>query len=236
MTLHAHDDDDYFYATSRESRAIYALVQHRAMQPDVLAEFLGTGRNHVYEMLTRLRAGGMVHPLQKVSTGPKWIVPTRAAVARVFGHPMPDWQPSRLWCARGRAIAKARIALGATGFYAWHSDRELRYENEYRGAYPYDGGLTLGGALVAVKVDVSNYTPPSKLAETLVRTIRTAADMGSGLLYVCAGDTEPETALRTIDALTRQGVLDISAFKVAAVDFDDLTDPDIPVLTPWGVA
>ncbi|WP_063049946.1 hypothetical protein [Nocardia arthritidis] len=236
MTLHARHDGDYFYATGRESRTIYALVQHRAMQPDVLAEFLGTGRNHVYEMLTRLRAGGMVHPLTKVHTGPKWIVPTRAAVARVFGHPMPDWQPSRLWSARGRAVAKVRIALGATGFYDWRSERELRYDTEYRGAFPYDGQLILGGATVAVKVDVGNSTTPSKLAETLVRTIRTATDLCDGLLYVCTGDAEPDTVLRTIDELTRNGVLDSGALTVAAVDYDDLTDPDIPVLTPWGVA
>ncbi|WP_433624150.1 hypothetical protein [Nocardia sp. CA-120079] len=237
MTIHARDDeDDYFYATGRESRAIYALVQHRAMQPDVLADFLGTGRNHVYEMLTRLHNGGMVHPLTKISAGPKWIVPTRKAVAQVFGHSMPDWQPSRLWSARGRAIAQVRIALGATGWSDWESERELHYDNDHRGTYPYDGRLILGGALVAVKVDTSNYTPPSKLAEILVRTIRAAADPGSGLLYVCAGDTKPETVVRTVDELTRRGVLDNGALKVAAVDFDDLTDPAIPVLTPWGVA
>ncbi|MFD0365631.1 hypothetical protein ACFQZZ_29700 [Nocardia sp. GCM10030253] len=229
-------DDEYFYPTGRESCAIYALVQHRAMQPDVLADFLGTGRNHVYEMVAKLRDSGMVHPLTKVSSGPKWIVPTRKAVAQVFGHRMPDWAPSRLWSARGRAIAQVRIALGATGYYDWESERELRYTNGFRGTFPYDGRLTLGGALVAVKVDGGSDAAPSKLAETLARTIRAAADPGDGLLYVCAGTTEPATVRTTVDALTRHGIIDTSATRVAAVDFDDLTDPAIPVLTPWGVA
>lgn len=138
-------------------------------------------------------------------------------------------------CPRPRH-RQSPVALGATGFYDWRSERELRYDNQYRGAFPYDGQLILGGATVGVKVDVGNSTTPSKLAETLVRTIRTATDLCDGLLYVCTGDTEPDTVLHTVDELTRHGVLDNGALTVAALDYDDLTDPDIPVLTPWGVA
>ncbi|MET7773411.1 helix-turn-helix domain-containing protein [Nocardia sp. NPDC005366] len=229
--------DDYYYATGRESRALFAVVQHRAMQPDVLAKLLGTGRNHVYEMLSGLREGGMVEPLRKVGAGPKWIVPTRKAIRQMLGRPLPDWTPSRLWSVRARATALTRIALGATGMFEWESERELRYFEGYEGRFLFEGRAHLGDSLVAVRVDIGSSPTASNLTETVVRAVRTAPDFGSGLLWVCAGDTQPDAVLRTVDRLTRTGVLDNdSALRIAAVDYDDLTDPNVPVITPWGVA
>ncbi|MFD6159185.1 hypothetical protein ACFWF7_08480 [Nocardia sp. NPDC060256] len=125
--------------TDREARAMYALVQQRAIQVDILAELLGTGRNHVYELRDELESAGLVHPLVRVGPGPKWIVPTRTAVTRFFGTARPDWRPSPLWSVRGRAITRTRIALEATTFDAWESERELSYRAHHPRRYPYDG-------------------------------------------------------------------------------------------------
>lgn len=186
-----------FAATIRDMHALGGLVQQRAMQVDVLAEFLGIGTSHVYELIARLTDAEMLHPLMAVGAGPKWVVPTRAAGARVLGYRPKGWKPSRLWSIHGRAAAQARIALGATAFDAWESERQLRTRNSYRGAYPYDGRVAARDNLSqAVKVLVA----PHPTRAQLMRTITTAGvqahrDQCAHLLIVCAG---PD-----VDATTR---------------------------------
>ncbi|KAA8889887.1 hypothetical protein F3087_00730 [Nocardia colli] len=172
--------------TDREARAMYALVQHRAIQVDLLAQLLNTGANHVYELRADLESAGLVHTLMRVGPGPKWIVPTRTAVTQFFGTSRPDWRPSPLWSVRGRAITRARLALGATAFDAWESERELAYRAQYPHRYPYDGRTTTtGGVSRAVLVLGARDTAVADLADVITRAGRTAADDGcSGLLVV----------------------------------------------------
>lgn len=194
--------------TNRETRAIDGLVQQRAMQVDVLAEFLGTGRNHAYELAKTLQQAGLVQPLLRVGAGPKWVVPTRRAVTGYFGYSLPDWKPSRLWSSRGRAIARTRIALRTTVFDGWESERELRYRpTAHRGAYyPYDGRTVRtsdNGGPCAVKVDVTNYGLD---ASRLVHRIYHAAERGAHdgctrLLFVYGGALTRDTVCRAADAV-----------------------------------
>lgn len=211
--------------TDREARAMDGLVQQRAMQVDVLAEFLGTGRNHVYELAATLQDAGLVHPLRRVSAGAKWIVPTRRAVTGYFGYSLPDWKPSRLWSVRGRAIARTRIALGAIAFDGWESERELRYrphsDTVHRGAYyPYDGRLPRTGAdggPWAVKVDVTNYpTDASRLVHRIYQAAERGAHDGcTRLLYIYGGALTRDTVCRAADAVA-------SDLEFEAVSLGDL--------------
>ncbi|MEU7140748.1 hypothetical protein ABZ942_14950 [Nocardia sp. NPDC046473] len=165
--------------TDREARAMYGLVQQRAMQIDVLSQFLGTGRNHVYELLSDLQKAGLVHPLRRIAAGPKWAVPTRTAVTRFFGASRPDWRPSPLWSIRGRAIARTRIALGATAFDAWESERELSYRANYPRRYPYDGRVLRTDAVSrAVLVLGHRDTSGPDLARQVTRAGRRAVEDG----------------------------------------------------------
>lgn len=172
--------------TRRQTHALVGLVQQRAMQVDVLAEFLGTGRNHAYETAAALREAGMVHPPQKIGAGSSWIVPTRRAVTRHYGRPCSDWTPSRLWSIRGRAAARARIGLGATGWADWESERELRYNSAFPGAYPLDGIMRrTNGDDLAVRVLTRSDATVADLVHTLTRaTDRAAHEQCTALLVV----------------------------------------------------
>ncbi|WP_280238676.1 hypothetical protein [Nocardia abscessus] len=209
------------------------------MQTDTLATFLGTGRNHVYELAADLAEVGMVRPeLMEVGAGPRWIVPTPAGLGWYFGRRMPDWQPSRLWSIHARTVVRTRIALGARSYDDWRSERDMHYDNEYRGRFPYDAQWNHPDARVAVKVDTAAYLlTPSKLTDTLARVIgRARIDWCEGLLWVCNGATPAAAVRTTVGALTERGLIDPSALAVAVVEFADLTNPAVPVLTPWGVA
>ncbi|MGW0248959.1 hypothetical protein ACWDYH_20225 [Nocardia goodfellowii] len=209
--------------TPRQTHAVCGLVQQRAMQVDVLAEFLGTGRNHVYELVSELRAGGLVHPLERVGSGPKWVVPTRRAISWYFGQSRPDWQPSPLWSARGRDIARARIALGATAVQAWESERELSYRTHHPTRYPYDGRLVrTDSAPAAVMVIARTEFGPADLARLVSRAGQRADTDGCTALLLVHSNADSTTVVRTaaekaslpptlavgattLDALTRDG-------------------------------
>ncbi|MGY5209395.1 hypothetical protein [Nocardia gipuzkoensis] len=205
------------------------------MQTDTLAAFLRTGRDHVYELAADLAAAGMVRPeLVKAGPGAKWIVPTPDALNWYFGRRLRDWQPTPLWSVHARAVVQTRITLGARDYDDWYSERDMHYDSGYRGRFPYDAQWNHPEARVAVKVDTAAYTfTPSILAETLVRTIdRARIDWCKGLLWVCHGATPAATVRTTLDQRAHHD----DAPAVAVVEFADLTNPDVPVLTPWGVA
>ncbi|WP_157114748.1 hypothetical protein [Nocardia niwae] len=220
--------------TRRAARAMAAIVQHRAMQTDTLAAFLRTGRNHVYELAAALADEGMVRPLMKVGAGPSWIVPTPAGLGWYYGRRVHDWQPSPLWSVHARTVIQTRIALGARDYDDWYSERDMHYDSGYRGRYPYDAQWNHPDARVAVKVDTAAYIlTPSKLGETVARVIGHArTDWCEGLLWVCNGATPAATVRTTLDQRAHHD----DAPAVAVVEFADLTNPDVPVLTPWGVA
>ncbi|MGW4720885.1 hypothetical protein [Nocardia sp. NPDC004260] len=220
--------------TPRAARAMAAIVQHRAMQTDTLATFLGTGRNHVYELATALAAEGMVRPLMKVGAGPRWIVPTPAGLGWYFGRRVHDWQPSLLWSVHARAVIQTRIALGARAYDDWRSERDLHYDSGYRGRYPYDAQWDHPAATGAVKVDTAAYLlTPSKLGEAVARVIgRARTDWCEGVLWVCNGAPPAASVRTTLDQRAHHD----DALAVAVVDFAELINPDGPVLTPWGVA
>ncbi|MFI6364472.1 hypothetical protein ACIBG0_17165 [Nocardia sp. NPDC050630] len=217
--------------TDRETRALDGLVQQRAMQVDVLAEFLGTGRNHAYELAKALHQAGLVHPLLRVGAGPKWIVPTRRAVTGYFGYSLPDWKPSRLWSARGRAIARTRIALRTTTFHGWESERELRYrphtDTAQRGAYyPYDGRtMRIGhdGGPCAVKVDITHYgLDSSRLAHRIYHAAERGAHDGcTRLLYVYGGALTRDTVYRAAATVA-------SDLEFEVIGLDDLLHDRTP--------
>ncbi|MFI6363178.1 hypothetical protein ACIBG0_10560 [Nocardia sp. NPDC050630] len=187
--------------TQREDRALCGLVQQRAMQVDVLAEFLGTGRNHVYELAANFRTAGLVHPLRRIGAGPKWIVPTRRAVTWFFGHSRPDWQPSPLWSIRGRAVARTRIALGATAREEWESERELSYRAHHPRRYPYDGQvLRTDGVNEAVLVITTADTSAADLVQQATRAGQRAVDDRCARLLIV--HTEPAGAALVRAAVT----------------------------------
>lgn len=220
--------------TRRQWVALAALVQHRGMQIDTLAGFLGIGRNHVYGLVAELTEQGLVHPLREIGVGAKWIIPTPTGHRWYGPHRVPDPHTPLLWSIRARAVAQTRIALGARDYEQWRSDLDLCTDKSYRGRYPYDGQWNSPAALVAVKVDCVGYRlTPGKLAENLRRvTTRVRTDGCDGLLWVSHGVT-PADLVRTAltDRLNRGAP---SAFAV--VDYTALTDPNTPVITPWGVA
>ncbi|KIA62097.1 hypothetical protein FG87_27150 [Nocardia vulneris] len=186
-------------------------MQQRAIQTDLLAQLLGTGVNHLYELRADLESAGLVHPLTRVGPGPKWIVPTRTAVTRFFGTSRPDWRPSPLWSVRGRAITRTRLALGASAFDAWESERELSYRNSNHGRYPYDGRTTgLHTPSRAVLVLGSRDTAAADLSYRVTRAARTAAEDGC-------------TELLLVHRLTHQAPADETAVRTA------LTHAPLPV-------
>ncbi|MGW6701775.1 hypothetical protein [Nocardia sp. NPDC055049] len=202
--------------TPRQSRALVGLVQHRAMPLDVLADFLGGGLSHAYETAAALRAAGLTHELSQLTSGPKWVIPTRRAVTRHFGLSLPEWTPSPLWSVRGRAAAETRIALGATGWRDWTGERELSLARGERGSYPYDArmlatsnpfalhaGADFAEPVWAVKVDVTRDHTARPLAELLERLVAQAeADGCNTVMWVCTGARRPET-VRTAAARIR---------------------------------
>ncbi|MFF2087447.1 hypothetical protein ACFVVM_27045 [Nocardia sp. NPDC058176] len=199
--------------TLRQNRALAAIVQHRAMPIDVLADFLGCGSSHVYETAAALRRLGLARELTQLTAGPKWVVPTRSAVTRYFGQSLPDWTPSSLWSIRGRAAAEARVLLGATDFDAWTGERELSLERTDRGPYPYDGLMVrtsnpfalrtargTASPVWAVRTDIARTSNPRQLAQALTRTVGQAEQDGcTSVLWVCTGAHRPETVYRTAE-------------------------------------
>ncbi|WP_135234734.1 hypothetical protein [Nocardia sp. CS682] len=211
--------------TDREARAMYALVQQRAIQVDLLAEFLGTGRNHVYELREHLEAAGLVHPLMRVGPGPKWVVPTRPAVTRFFGTSRPDWRPSPLWSVRGRAITRTRIALGATAFDAWESERELSYRAHHPRRYPYDGRTVRTDAVSrAVLVLGHRDTSGADLVHQVSRAGRFAAEDGCTELLLVHHQPADLPAVRTAcDKAALPVSLAVSAVTLTALTWDGPT-------------
>lgn len=227
--------------TTRQLHALSVLVQQRAMQVDTLAAFLGTGRNHVYELLTELRRLDLIEPgLVRVGGAPGggWIVPNQDASELYFGHRLRRWTPSRLWSVHGRAVNHVRLALGARDIGQWRPAHEIDLDNPGT-RYPGHGEWTTRrGNTVAVVVDTRRYTlTPSKLSETVHRTMhQVRTDWCTNLLWVCAGATTTAAVRTTIGAYQHQAGAHDGAQDVAVYDYTDLTDPNRPVLTPWGVA
>ncbi|BCK56681.1 hypothetical protein [Nocardia wallacei] len=212
--------------TDRELHALIALAEMRGMQLDVLAEFLGIGLKEAYRIARRLRSAGKVHPLVEVLAGPKWVVPTRAAATWALGWRPSDWRPSPMWAHHCRMVARTRVALGACGRQDWDSERMLRHHNAPGPRfYPYDGCLLRDDRCVAVKVDTSRHLTTHQLA----RRLRTAAhhariDRCAELLYVCDGQTPPDTVRTT----ARHTLSDMPDLRFNALRFADLTrHPDL---------
>ncbi|WP_435593342.1 hypothetical protein [Nocardia sp. bgisy118] len=191
----------------RQFQALSGLVQQRAMQFDILGEFLNLGRSRTYEIVADLREACLVGESFSLGSGANWVVPTRRGVTRYFGRSLPDWTPSPLWSIRGRAAAKARVMLGAVAVEDWSSERELLLEHNWRGAYPYDGRMVrtanrfaLHAAadwlvpVWAVKVDITRSPNPEQLMTALERAAAQAESDGCNtLLWMCAGAHHPDT-------------------------------------------
>lgn len=222
--------------TPRLAFALECLVQQRAMQLDVLREFLGVTRCHTYATVAELRERGLIRPLVQVAGGPKWVVPTRLAAARHFGRPVRDWTPSPLWSRHGRAAAVARLALGAIDPQDWMSERELGVEQHRRGAYPYDGrmvrtsnsyalhaGAHEANPVWAVKVDTAWPVNPRQLVAFIEGAVAQAsADGCNVVVWLCTRAHRP-AAVRTA-AVNIQ-----SDLAFAAADFAEVTgrSPDV---------
>ncbi|MET7773771.1 hypothetical protein [Nocardia sp. NPDC005366] len=220
--------------TRRQARALGGIVPHRGMQVDTLALFLGTNRSHSYEVAAELLALGLVHPLREIGAGAKWILPTSLGVRWYLGRSGSTWRPSLLWSIRARAVVHTRIALGARDHDAWRTDHDLCIDNAHPGRYLYDGQWNTPDTFVAVKVDTAAYRlTPAKLTDTLRRlTTRVREDSCGGLLWVAHGATPADIVRTALAELPDHG----QALTVAVVDYTDLTDPNTPVITPWGVA
>ncbi|MGW3278011.1 hypothetical protein [Nocardia rhamnosiphila] len=234
-TTRLHND-----MTGRQIRALTALVQHRAMQTDTLAEFLDTGRNHVYELLTELRDLDMIEPdlLRLAAPGGKWIVPNQRALNWYFGRRIRRWTPSLLWSVHGRAVNRTRIALRARDLDSWTSEREFTLGGcapDFPGDAEWN---TPHGDRILVKVDtVGHPIPVSKLAETLQRIVhRTRIDWCTGILWVCAGRTTADTVRTAAAGLADRSSALTDELTIAVHDYADLTNPSTPDRAPWGVA
>ncbi|MGW0245758.1 hypothetical protein ACWDYH_03885 [Nocardia goodfellowii] len=202
---------------------MHVLVQQRALQVDLLAEFLGTGRNHVYELAAELRGAKLVHPLRSLGTGPAWVVPTRAAVTGFFGQRRPDWQPSLLWSVRGRAIARARIALDARAPQAWESERELSYRTDHAGRYPYDGRILRTAGAEAVRVDTRPVVTSTDLAQDLTRAAARASEDGcEAVRYLRTEPTSPTVVRTALNAAHLP-----TGLTVEVLEFGDLEQPRV---------
>ncbi|WP_431963273.1 hypothetical protein [Nocardia sp. bgisy134] len=129
--------------TERKTAAAVALVEMHAMQIDVLAHFLGMGRNHTYMLVAELERVKLVRPLQQVQPGAKWVVPTRDTAARYLGWRPKDWTPPLMYANHYRAVAQARIMLVGSDPARWVSERRLRHEAEQMGR---DGVVSTGRA------------------------------------------------------------------------------------------
>ncbi|MET7773000.1 hypothetical protein [Nocardia sp. NPDC005366] len=214
--------------TPRDMRALAAIVQQRAIQADLLTALLGTTRTHASATLTRLRRADLVLPAKTVSSGLKWTVPTPKGVAEIYGRRLPDWTPSRAWCAYGRIATQIRIALGATDFDDWNSERDLRVlyrrgdDDGPLRRYPYDGRLvrTGGHGRWAVKIDTldANASPTDVVTSLTRAAQRAELDGCTRLLYVCTGLHTPVAIRTAARAVPSDLMLD-------AVQLEDLTDP-----------
>ncbi|MFJ9367477.1 hypothetical protein ACIRRA_24060 [Nocardia sp. NPDC101769] len=206
--------------THREVRALVGLAEMRAMQTDVLADYLQIGRSEVYRLARRLLDADLIHPLMEMQAGTKWVVPKPGTSAWALGWRTADWRPSPMWAEHYRAVAQTRVALEACASQQWMSERIMRHEAPGRGPYPYDGRLMRPDwQCVAVKVDTTRYLTPEEFSHRL-HAIRDQArrDQCAELLYVCGGYIRPETAVATARRILRYE----SDLGFATVDLDSL--------------
>ncbi len=210
----------YSRLTSRGVQALVGLTEMRAMQTDVLAEFLGVGVAQTYRLAGQLADANAAERLPSVRGEPTWIVPTRAAATWVLGWRPGEWRPRSNSAVHCRAVARTRVALGACATDQWVSDRVLRHELPGPGLYPYDGMLLRAAMTpVAVKVDTSARVTGAQLSRRLNLVVRQARqDECAEILYVCDG------SLSTDDVATaaRQTLPDIPDLVLRITRLDAL--------------
>ncbi|MFJ9365197.1 hypothetical protein ACIRRA_12355 [Nocardia sp. NPDC101769] len=190
----------------RKATALTLLTQHGGMQLDLLGQFLGMGRPHVYVLVRQLREENLVRPLERVQVGEKWVVATPTTASRFLGWPVQNWRPTLGRVVHHRAVAQARLMLVGVDLEAWVSERELwhraqRVSRQSRSkrtefatgrAHIHDGlfrGRLMGvQGWWALEVELTCKSAAS-MDQALQGAIRAARDMEPeelvGLLYLC---------------------------------------------------
>ena len=112
-------------SNARRTAVLTVLAQMRGMQLDVLGWFLDMDRNHVYVLVRRLREDKLVHGLEQVQPGEKWVYPTRESASRYLGWPAKQWVPPTGLAEHYRVVAQARIMLVGAAPDRWVSERQL---------------------------------------------------------------------------------------------------------------
>ncbi|MET7773770.1 hypothetical protein [Nocardia sp. NPDC005366] len=205
--------------TARSTTAIAGLVDMYAMQIDVLAWYLNMDQSHVYALINQLHADRMVSKPVKVAAGAKWVVPTGETAASYLGwRPHTVWRPPDKDYEHYRAVAQARIMLGATDPHHWVSERRLRHDAEMERRRSRSRNETLGhihdGRFLgrvsgtygwwAVEVERTQKTK-SHMDKALRGAIYAARDAEPepmiGLLYLSQGHDVERTVMAAVDRL-----------------------------------
>ncbi|WP_435590782.1 hypothetical protein [Nocardia sp. bgisy118] len=200
--------------TGRKTAVVEALVEMHAMQIDVLARFLDTGRNHTYVLVAELERAKLVRPLQQVQPGAKWVVPTRDTAARYLGWRPKDWTPPLMYANHYRAVAQARIMLVGPDPSRWISERRLRHDAEQA---VRDGVVSTGRAPSSDRPHVHDgrflrHTRDGRqwwaVEVELTRKTREAMDLALRGAIRAARDAEPDPCLGVLYLCRSAAVID----------------------------
>ncbi|BCK53023.1 hypothetical protein [Nocardia wallacei] len=198
-------------AAPRTTQAMTLLADSYGLQVDLLAIFLGTDRKRVYPLIRALQRDHLVMPLVQVQPGDKWVVPTGAGAASYLGwNPYTVWRPREKDAGHYRAVAQARLIVGATDREAWVSERQLRHEAAARvrrnrghrgrsgdplgGAHIHDGRFLgvvngiYGWWALEVELTAKSARNMDIALQGAIRSARAAEPAPMvGLLYLCRG-------------------------------------------------